>query len=155
MKNKNSKKLDLRKGVDHIGVTCVFFCHDGKGNLLMHKRSKNCRDEIGCWDCGSGAMEFGETFERAAKREIMEEYCVTPTSVKFCGFTNVLRKNGKQRTHWIAFIFAAKINPKKVKIGEPKKMEEIGWFRTSKLPQPLHSMLPKHIHKVRRAGVKL
>ena len=36
------KKKDLQGGVDYIGVTVVFYCHDGKGNFLMHKRSKNC-----------------------------------------------------------------------------------------------------------------
>lgn len=40
-------KKDLQRGIDFIGITCVFYCHDGQGNFLMHKRSKNCRDEIG------------------------------------------------------------------------------------------------------------
>ena len=31
------KAFDLRKGVDFIGVTCVFYCHDGQGNLLLPK----------------------------------------------------------------------------------------------------------------------
>ncbi len=51
----------MKKGIDYIGVTCVFYCHDGKGKLLLHKRSENCRDEKGRWDCGGGAMELGET----------------------------------------------------------------------------------------------
>jgi len=149
------KFSDSKKGVNFIGVTCVFFCHDGKGRLLMHRRSKNCRDEKGRWDCGSGSMEFGESFEEAARREIHEEYCVKPRKLNFCGVTNVIRKNSRQKTHWIAAIFATKVNPEHIKIGEPHKMKEIGWFLTAKLPRPLHSMLLKHLGVVRKAGVKI
>jgi ADP-ribose pyrophosphatase YjhB (NUDIX family) len=65
----------MKKGIDYIGVTVCFYCHDGKGNLLLQKRSHKCRDEQGMWDCGGGSMRFGETFEEAARREIKEEYC--------------------------------------------------------------------------------
>ena len=54
---------DLKRGIDYIGVTVVFYCHDGAGRLLLHKRSVACRDEQGRWDVGGGSMEFGETFE--------------------------------------------------------------------------------------------
>ena len=54
-------KHDLKRGVNFIGVTCVFVCHDGKGRFLLHKRSKNCRDEQGrCLAPG----ERGEIFVR-------------------------------------------------------------------------------------------
>lgn len=149
------KSIDLKKGVDFIGVTCVFYCHDGKGNLLMHKRSKNCRDEHGRWDCGSGSMEHGEIFEEAVKREIKEEYCVTPKKIQFCGVNNVLRFHKKKRTHWVALLFVALVDPKKCKIGEPEKMDEIGWFPLTKLPKPLHSMIRPHLKMVRSGGAKI
>ena len=63
----------MKKGEDFTGVTIVYFCHDGKGNFLFNKRSKNCRDEIGNWDCGGGALEFGETVEETLKKEVKEE----------------------------------------------------------------------------------
>ena len=44
----------MQKGIDFIGITTVFFCHDGKGKFLMAKRSKNARDEHGRWDIGGG-----------------------------------------------------------------------------------------------------
>lgn len=149
------KSFDLRKGVDFIGVTCVFYCHDGKGNLLMNKRSKNCRDEQGRWDPGAGSMEHGETFLEAVQREIKEEYCVMPKKIRFWGVNNVLRQNGKQRTHWIALLFTAEVDPKKAKIGEPEKMDEIGWFPINKLPKPPHSMVIPHLKMIRKAGAKI
>lgn len=93
---------ELKEGVDYIGVTCVFFCHDGNGNITLFRRTDKCRDEVGNWDCGSGAMEFGETFEEAVTREIKEEYRCDVVDLKFLGVNNVLRKNGNENTHWIA-----------------------------------------------------
>lgn len=60
----DATKIDVKRGVDCIGVTCIFLCHDGNKRVLLHKRSVNCRDEHGRWDCGGGALEFGEEFER-------------------------------------------------------------------------------------------
>lgn len=141
----------MKKGVDYIGVTCVFYCHDGKGNLLLHKRSKNCRDEKGRWDCGGGAMEVEETFEQAVKRELKEEYCCNVLDLKFAGANNVLRKNGREKTHWIALLFAVKVDRKQVKIGDRQKMDAIGWFPQNKFPKPLHSMFLTHLSLVKKA----
>ncbi|MDD5726793.1 MAG: NUDIX domain-containing protein [Patescibacteria group bacterium] len=140
---------DAKRGVDYIGVTCVFFCHDGKGNLLLHRRSANCRDEQGRWDCGGGAMEFGETFEEAAAREIREEYCVEPLDLVRASVANVIRDNQGVKTHWLAVVHVALVDPSGVRIGEPEKMDEIGWFKVDELPEPLHSMLMNHFNLVK------
>lgn len=150
------QSFDLKKGVDFIGVTCVFLCHDGKGNFLMHKRSTKCRDEIGRWDTGSGSMEFGETPEQAVTREIIEEYCVKPTKLQFCGARNALRVNQYgEKTHWVALLYVAQVNPKKVSIGEPDKMAELGWFQMNKLPKPLHSAFKDQVKIIKKFGVKI
>ena len=148
------EKIDLKRGVDYIGVACVFFCHDGRGDILLHKRSNKCRDEQGSWDCGAGAMEFGENFENAVRREIKEEYCVESTNLKYTGVNNVLRKNGNVNTHWIAVLFSAEVDPAQVKIGEPDKMDEIGWFPQDNFPSPAHSMLHEHLQMVKNLGPK-
>jgi 8-oxo-dGTP diphosphatase len=150
---KDYEKYDLKRGVDFIGITTVFFCHDGKGNFVMHKRSNKCRDEIGKWDFGGGAMEFGETFEEAVSREILEEYCTDIMDLKFLGAKNLLRRNGNQNTHWIVLVFAALVDPKKVKIGDPEKMEELGWFTEDDFPSPPHSGLKLVFDVVKDAGI--
>lgn len=144
---------DLKRGFEYIGVSCVFYCHDGKGNLLFHKRSKNCRDEIGCWDVGAGSMEFGESFEDAVRREIKEEYCCAVSDLKFLGVNNVLRNHQGRKTHWVSLLFAAKVDPQQVKIGDQDKMEEIAWFSLENLPRPLHSMFMTHLKWVKEAGI--
>ena len=70
-------KSELKKGVDFIGVTVVYFCHDGNGKFIMAKRSKNTRDEHGKWDIGGGGVEFGESVEKTLRKEIKEEYCTS------------------------------------------------------------------------------
>ena len=54
--------IDLKRGVDYIGVTVNFLVHDGNGRILLQKRSKQCRDEQGRWDIGGGAVEFGGVY---------------------------------------------------------------------------------------------
>ena len=152
---KSTQKYDLKKGVDFTGIVCVFYCHDGKGNLLMHKRGQSCRDEQGVWDCGGGSLEFGESFYEAVKREIREEYGVTPRNVHVCGIEDVLRDNEGKQTHWVAIIFSAQVNPKKVILGEPDRMDEIGWFALNKLPKRLHSKLRAHLKIVQASNYKI
>lgn len=143
----------MKQGIDYIGVTCVFYCHGGKGNLLLHKRSQKCRDERGRWDCGGGAMKMGETFEQTVRREVKEEYCTSVKRLQLVGVNNVLRTHQRQSTHWIAILFAVPVNPKKVKIGDSEKMDKIDWFKPDKLPKPLHSRFLKHLQYVKDAGI--
>lgn len=141
---------EMRKGIDYIGVTCVFYCHDGKGNFLLHLRSDNCKDEQGTWDSGGGSLEHGEEFEDGVRREIREEYCTDVIDLKFAGVVNVLRRNRENTpTHWIALLFAAQVDPTKVKIGDPDKMVQLGWYTPEQFPKPRHSMLIKHFNIVK------
>ncbi len=54
MQSSPPEHQNAKRGIDYIGVNCVFWCHDGKGNVLFHKRSKNCRDEQGTWTPAAG-----------------------------------------------------------------------------------------------------
>lgn len=143
----------MKQGENFIGVTVVFYCYDNTKRLLLQKRSSNCRDEQGTWDCGGGSVDFGETLEEAVLRELQEEYCVAPEKLDFLGIKNVLRMNGDKKTHWIALIFAVKVNASYVKIGDAKKIDAIDWFMKDALPNPLHSMYLEHLAFVKEAGI--
>ncbi|HEY9583209.1 MAG TPA: NUDIX domain-containing protein [Candidatus Paceibacterota bacterium] len=133
----------MQKGIDYPGVSVVFFCHDGNGNYLLHKRSKNARDEQGRWDMGGGGLEFGDTVIEKLKEEIMEEFCAQVKKVEFLGYRDVHRKQNGAKTHWVALDFRVLIDPSTVRIGEPHKFDDLGWFKIEALPQPLHSQFAK------------
>lgn len=137
----------METGVDFVGVGVVYFCHDGKGNFLMTKRSKKTRDEHGRWDPGGGAIELHEPIERTLHREIKEEYCTDILRWEFLGFRDVHRKSKGKKTHWIALDFKVLVDPKKVKNGEPHKHLEVKWFRLGKLPKNLHSQFPDFLRR--------
>lgn len=140
----------MKKGVDFTGVCTVFCCHDGQGNILMHKRSQKCRDEQGCWDVGGGGLEFGLSPEENLRKEIMEEYGIDVIECSPLGYRNVKRTLADGTpTHWIAFDYLVLVNKNKVIIGDPESIDEIGWFNLDKLPDTLHSQLPPILEKVR------
>lgn len=119
-------------------VSCVFVCHDGGGRVLLARRGAGARDEPGTWDCGAGALEFGESFETAVAREVHEEYGVRPLGIEQLGVRNVLRGDPVD-SHWVAVVFAVRVEPDEVTIGEPHKFDALAWFTPDALPVPLHS----------------
>lgn len=129
----------MKKGIDYIGVTVSYLCHDGNGNFLLNKRSVNCRDEHGAWDFGGGGLEFGQTVDECLKQEILEEYCTDIVSSEFLGYLDIFREMNGEKTHWVSLEFLVEVDRSKVKNGEPHKFDEIGWFRLDNLPTPAHS----------------
>ncbi|MGW4425828.1 NUDIX domain-containing protein [Streptosporangium sp. NPDC004631] len=120
-------------------VSCVFVCHDGHGRILLARRGGGARDEPGTWDCGAGALEYGESFETAVAREVREEYSARALRIETIGVRNILRE--EPVSHWVAVIFAVEVDPAEVAIGEPHKFDELGWFEPDGPPGPPHSQL--------------
>ena len=135
----------MQKGVDYIGNGVVFFCHDGKGNFLLSKRSKNCRDEQGTWDPGGGGIELGDNVIDTLKKEIKEEYLADVLDFEFLGYRDVHRTNAGKKTHWIVLDFKVLVDKKTAGNGEPHKFDAVEWFTEDTMPKPLHSQLPKFL----------
>lgn len=124
-------------------VSCVFVCHDGAGRILLARRGAGARDEPGAWDTGAGALEHGETFEDAVRREVREEYSADALAIETLGVRNILR--GDPVSHWVAVVFAVEVAPARVAIGEPHKFDALDWFAPDLLPEPRHSQLGETI----------
>ncbi len=137
----------MKKGQDYTGITIVYLCHDGEGNVLLNKRSVNCRDEHGRWDCGGGGLEFGDTVDNTLKKEIFEEYRANIIDYEFLGYRDVHRENEGIKTHWLALDFKVKIDKETVANGEPHKFDAVEWFPLNSLPSPLHSQFPFLLEK--------
>lgn len=142
----------MKKGQDYTGVCIIYFCHDKDGNLLLAKRSENARDENGRWDVGGGGLEFGDTVENTLRKELMEEYCTEVLDYEFLGYRDVHRQHNGSQTHWIALDFKVLVNKDLVKIGEPHKFDDLGWFSSNNLPDPIHSQIPAAVEYYKKLG---
>jgi 8-oxo-dGTP diphosphatase len=129
----------MKAGIDYIGVSTPFYCNDGKGKFVFHKRSKKCRDENGKWDTGSDELRFGQAIGESVLREVKEEYGCKGKIQEQLPPHSILRIHRGKKTHWLVIPFFILVNPKEVKINEPEKIKEIGWFPLDKLPKPLHT----------------
>ncbi len=132
----------MKRGIDYIGVSVGALILNHKGEVFLTKRSKQATNEKGCWEAPGGAVHFGETLEKAVKREIKEEYGVDIEVIR--QFPAADHLIPKEKQHWIATTFLAKIKKGQTpKIMEPEKCDAIGWFSLQKLPTPL-SIITKH-----------
>lgn len=144
--------LRQHKGISFTGITTVFFCHDGKGNLFLAKRSNKTRDEHGRWDVGGGGLKHGQSAEESLKRELLEEYNVVPKKIDFINYYDAFRETADGLpTHWLALVFACLVDPNDVKINEIEMFDDSGWFNIDNLPQPLHSQLLRSFNDNRNA----
>jgi len=126
----------MDKGVDYIGVSAGAMIFNEKGELFLSKRSINTKNEHGHWETPGGSVEFGETLEKAAVREILEEYGAEIEIIdKFPAADHIIPMDSQ---HWVATTFLARFKPGQVpKIMEPEKCDAIDWFPLDKLPEPL------------------
>ncbi len=135
---------DIRRGIDHIGVSASFVIHDGAGRVLLQQRGDQARDEQGTWDVGGGAIEFGESIDEAIRREVSEELQAEAQDIEFITAYDAHRQlRDGTPTHWIALLHAVRVDPGQINIGEPHKISKLGWFTSTNLPQPLHSQFWK------------
>jgi len=79
----------MDKGVIRVSVCC--FAHDGQGNYVILKRSKNARDEWETWEPCAGGLKFGENIEDAVRREVREELGAEIQELEFMGYRDVHR----------------------------------------------------------------
>lgn len=148
-----TEAVDRRRGIDHIGVSVCSIVHDGHGKILLMKRGQNARDEHGNWDICGGALEFGERIEDGIRREVKEELCAKPIEIAFLTAYEAHREYKGDPTHWIALLHSVRVDPKAVKLGEPDKFDDFGWFGPEELPEPQHSQLFRSIAAAKEAGI--
>jgi len=124
------KSGDCMQERPKVGVG-VLILNDGK--VLLGKRKGS--HGFGCWSPPGGHLEFGESLEECALRELSEEAGVKVKNLRFLTATNdIFKIEGK---HYLTIFMLSEFDFGEVKVLEPEKFECWGWFSWSKLPQPL------------------
>jgi 8-oxo-dGTP diphosphatase len=122
-----------------VGVGVLIF--NNRGQLLLSKRIRG----HGKFTYGTpgGHLEFGESFEDCAIREVMEETGLKITSPKFFAITNDLFKD--ENKHYISVFMKATLLDKNSipQNRETSKHMEWCWFDMDKLPDFLFLPLKK------------
>jgi 8-oxo-dGTP diphosphatase len=113
-----------------VGVG-VFIFKDGKFLLLKRQGSHGA----GTWSVPGGHLEFGESFEDTAHREIEEETNLEIKNLRFAAVTNDHFVD--ESKHYVTIWLLSDWKTGKEFIKEPNKCTEMVWFTFSDLPDPL------------------
>ncbi len=89
----------------------------------------------GSWSVPGGHLEFGETIEQGAKREVFEETGLTIKNVKVAGITNDIFL--KEDKHYITIWVTSNWKKGKPTITEPDKFLDLDYRDFNTLPANL------------------
>ena len=107
------------------------------GLVLLGKR--NGSHGADTWALPGGHLEFGETVEQCAAREVLEETGLFIQSATLGPYTNdVFVSEGK---HYITLFVLAQSVSGEPQLREPAKCSAWQWFRWLELPKPLFQPL--------------
>lgn len=120
-----------------IGIG-VMIIKDGK--VLLGKR----RGSHGAGEYASpgGHMEYMESFEECARKEVREETGIEIDNVRFLLLGNIKQYAPK---HYVQIGLVADWKSGKPKVLEPDKCESWDWYDLDKLPKPLFGTMPLSI----------
>ena len=114
----------------NVGVGAIIL----KGNKVLLYKRKNAHGD-GTWSFPGGHLEFNESIEDCAKREVMEESGIKIKNVKLGPYTNDVFK--KEDKHYVTIYAIAEYQSGDAEIKEPEKCERWDWFIWKNLPSPL------------------
>ncbi len=105
-----------------------------KENKVLCAKRKNAHGE-GTWQFPGGHLEFKESWEDCARREVMEETGISIKNIRFGTVSNDIFEG--ENKHYITLIMIADHNTGEPQILEPEKCAGWKWFKWEELPEPL------------------
>jgi 8-oxo-dGTP diphosphatase len=98
----------------------------------------------GTWALPGGHLEFGESIEECARREVLEETGIELRGINYGPYTNDIFH--KEKKHYVTlFVLAQNFNGEPT-VREPTKCAQWCWFPWSELPEPLFRPLQALLH---------
>jgi mutator protein MutT len=113
----------------YIGVAVIVV---RQGRVLLGKRIN--AHGAGTWQFPGGHLEYGETIEACARRELMEEAGLSIGSLRLGPFTNDFFEAEKK--HYVTLFVIADQTTGDPVVREPEKCERWDWFPWAQLPRP-------------------
>lgn len=119
------------------GGVRVMLYRDGKILLSLRnsdpaKAQSSLRGE-GTWTMPGGKLEFGETIEEGAKREVLEETGIILNEVKVM----CLNTEKNQHAHYITVGTYCDNFSGEAELKEPEEIVDWQWFDLNNLPSPI------------------
>ncbi|WP_252106798.1 MULTISPECIES: NUDIX hydrolase [unclassified Halomonas] len=103
------------------------------GCVLLGKRKG--AHGAGTWSAPGGHLEFGESIDSCARREVMEETGLVLQGIQHGPFTNNVFEADQK--HYVTVFVLASPKGGEPKLMEPDKCEGWTWFEWDALPRPL------------------
>jgi 8-oxo-dGTP diphosphatase len=129
----------MEHSLPQVGVAVIIM---REGFFLLGKRAGSLG--AGTWALPGGHLDFGESVEECAAREVMEETGLVIEGVVPGPYTNtVFTSEGK---HDVTLFVTANCPVGEPRLREPDKCSLWHWFRWSELPRPLFQPLASLVH---------
>ncbi|KAJ5776059.1 uncharacterized protein N7511_001070 [Penicillium nucicola] len=110
--------------MDQVQVGVGVFILNPEGKFVIGKRQGSLG--AGTWALPGGHLEFGESFETCAEREVLEETGQKISDVRFLTAANSI-VDGKK--HYVTIFMGARVSAnEEPKIMEPEKCEAWEWI---------------------------
>ncbi len=115
-----------------VGLGTIIFSNH---LILLHKRKG--KHKPGYWCSPGGHLEYGETWEQCALREIAEE-CGPDLKIKDLRYWHTVDTfYPEENKHYVTIFFQAMYVSGQAQVMEPDKCELWNWFSWWEQPQPL------------------
>ncbi|KAJ8760618.1 hypothetical protein K2173_015285 [Erythroxylum novogranatense] len=131
-----------QKPVPHVGVGVVLLKDT---SVLLGRRRSVIFDSTFCFP--GGHLEFGESFDECAVRELNEETGLDIEKVQTLTVNNNVFYEQQKLCHYVVvFVRAVLSDPNQVPQNlEPEKCDGWDWYEWNNLPQPLSAPVEKFI----------
>ncbi|MBI4085982.1 MAG: NUDIX domain-containing protein [Candidatus Liptonbacteria bacterium] len=113
-----------------VGVAVIVL---KEGKVLVGKRMSGTGN--GTWCLPGGKLEFGESWEECARRELKEETGLEVENLSFAYVTNDITPE-YNNTHYITIFMKGEYAGGEVSVNEPDKIAEFQWSEWESIPEP-------------------
>jgi len=120
--------MEIKRPKVGVGVEIL------KGNQVLLGKRKGTGFADSFYSSPGGHLEWGESFEECAKREIFEETGLEVTNIRFICLTNT---TDPTHDHYVDIGMAAGWVSGEPELKEPHKCEGWAWYDIDNLPEPL------------------